>query len=262
MAEPLFTPDGDRFIPSVHTRGPWGPTAQHAGPPAALMGRAIEALPSAAPMCVARFTLEVLRPVPLEPLTVTARVERPGRRVELVSATLSTDSIELCRATAWRIRVADPGIGAGDVVAEIAPPDSGEPHIPESDKPAFHRTGVEMRFVHGSFWKPGPATVWIRLRHPVVADESPSPLMRALCAADFGNGVGAELEFGKYLFINTDLTAYLFRQPVGEWICLDARTYVGPSGAALAESALHDVRGRVGRSLQALLVDNLPGAGG
>ena len=37
MADALFEPDGDRFVPGVLTRGPWSPGAQHGGPPAALL---------------------------------------------------------------------------------------------------------------------------------------------------------------------------------------------------------------------------------
>jgi len=257
MPEALFIPDGGRFIPTVHTRGPWDSRAQHAGPPAALMGRAIEMLPADLPMRVARFTMEVLRPVPLEPLSVEARVERHGRRVQLASAVLTAGGTELCRAYAWRIRTAVLDVALDNAPEQVAAPESGEQHLPESDEPAFHRTGVEMRFVRGSFWRPGPATAWIRLRYPLIPGEEPSPLTRVLGAADFGNGVSALLEFGQYLFINTDLSAYLYRQPDGEWICLDATTRLGPDGIGLAESALYDVRGRIGRSLQALLVDRL-----
>ena len=38
---------------------------------------------------MARITIEILRPVPLAPLTVTSRVVRPGRNVELVEAVLA-----------------------------------------------------------------------------------------------------------------------------------------------------------------------------
>jgi hypothetical protein len=34
----------DRFVSSEHTRGPWDERSQHAGPPAALLGRAAQSL--------------------------------------------------------------------------------------------------------------------------------------------------------------------------------------------------------------------------
>jgi len=116
---------------------------------------------------------------------------------------------------------------------------------------------VEMRRAAGSWTEPGAATMWFRLLVPVVAGEEPSPLQRVAVAADFGNGVSAALERGKYLFINPDLTINLHRHPVGDWVALDAVTYAEADGVGMAESALSDQRGRIGRSLQSLLVDRL-----
>ncbi|MFM7144412.1 MAG: thioesterase family protein, partial [Alphaproteobacteria bacterium] len=45
------------------------------------------------------------------------------------------------------------------------------------------------------------------------------------------------------------------RLPVGEWVCLDAETLVSGGGTGLAESALWDERGRIGRSAQSLLIE-------
>ena len=74
-----------------------------------------------------------------------------------------------------------------------------------------------------------------------------------LVAADSGNGVSAELDYHRYLFINTELTVHLTREPEGEWVCLDAVTRTGPQGVGLSESVLADTRGRFGRSAQTLL---------
>ena len=99
--------------------------------------------------------------------------------------------------------------------------------------------------------------MWFRLRVPVVAGEEPTPLQRVAAAADFGNGVSAALERGRYLFINPDLTITLHRPPAGEWVGLDAVTHAEAHGVGLAESALYDEHGRIGRSVQTLLVDRL-----
>jgi hypothetical protein len=256
MSDALFTPDGGRFVPSEHARGPWDPAAMHGGPPAALMGGAMESLPTETAMVVVRTTVEILRPVPLRPVAVSARIERNGRRVQLLSASLSDGDTELCRATAWRIRVTD--LDIGDQRSErpaFAGPDASTTHVPDSTDPAFHRTGVEMRYARGSFTELGPSTVWMRLAMPVVAGHAPTPLQRALVAADFGNGVSTTVPWEEFLFINTDLTVYLHRQPEGEWICLQASTDVDPQGVGVAHSRLYDEHGPIGRSLQALFID-------
>src|SRR5919107_73071 len=88
MPEAFFLLDGGRYAPTVLTRGPWDPGAQHAGPPAALLGRELERCEPSEGTHLGRVTFEILRPVPLEPLEVDARVVRPGRSVELLDALL------------------------------------------------------------------------------------------------------------------------------------------------------------------------------
>ena len=117
-----------------------------------------------------------------------------------------------------------------------------------------YHTAIEFRFVAGSFLELGPATVWMRMRRPLVPGEPPSPLCRVLIAADSGNGVSAALDFRAWRFINPDLTVYLLRYPAGEWVALEAST-TAADGIGLADTTLHDEQGPIGRSAQALFVD-------
>jgi hypothetical protein len=261
-ASALFVPDGERFVPTELCRGPWSPQAQHGGPPAALVVRAVERYEGGQAMAVARLTVELLRPVPLTPLTVTARFARPGRKVQLVQASLHAGDVEVVRALALRIRRADLPVPAEAAAGPPSPPgpDAGHSSLPPWGDglrtPAYHSDAVEHRFVAGGFDRPGPAMDWIRLRVPVVAGEAPSPLARVAAAADFGNGVSWVLSrVDGWQFINPDLTIYLHRAAVGEWIGLEATTLAGPEGVGLAESRLWDARGAVGRSLQSLLLE-------
>lgn len=257
MLDAFYEPDGDRYLATELTRGPWDPAAQHAGPPAALLGREIERLPDAAEFQVGRVTCEILRSVPIAPLFVSARVVRPGRRVQLVEAELSDGEQPLMRASAWRIRTAPVEIPP-EAMAMPTPPPGPEQgaeveFFPTGQELGYH-TAMECRFVSGGFVEPGPATVWLRMRQPLVVGEEPSPLQRVLVAADVGNGVSATLDYRRHLFINVDLTVHLERMPVGEWICVDATTLPQPSGIGTAESVLADGAGRIGRALQTLLI--------
>jgi len=258
VAEAFYEPDGDRYLATELTRGPWDPGAQHAGPPAALLGREIELLEDAAEFQVGRITFEILRSVPIAPLRVSARVLRPGRRVQLVEATLSDEAGEpLMRASAWRIRTAPvdlPPEALGEQSPPPGPEQGSEVEFFPTGQDAGYHTAMECRFVEGGFLEPGPAMVWMRMRFPLVAGEEPSPLQRTLVAADVGNGVSATLDYRSYLFINVDLTVHLERMPEGEWVCVDAVTLPQPNGVGTAESVLSDGRGRFGRALQTLLV--------
>ncbi|HEX2232749.1 MAG TPA: thioesterase family protein [Thermoleophilaceae bacterium] len=256
MANAFFAPEGDLFAPSELTRGPWDPDAQHAGPPAALIGRAIERCGDPNGRQVGRVTFEILRPVPIEPLSVEARVVRPGRSVELIEAELSNGGEVLVRATAWRIRTQP---------VELDPPPPAEPPPPGPDGAAErdffptgmdvgYHTAMEYRFVEGAFLEAGPATVWMRMRHPLVDGEEATPLQRVLVAADSGNGVSAALDWRRFLFVNTDLSVHLHRLPATDWVCLDARTFPEEHGVGLADTTLYDEEGRIGRAAQTLLV--------
>ena len=273
MADAFFEPDGDLYVPSKLTRGPWDPDSQHAGPPTALIGREIERLESDAPRQVGRVTFDILRPVPIAPLRVQARVVRPGRSVEMSEATLSREDGEvLVRATAWRLRVAEVDVPAeltSEDGRDVAPPEASTlrpGHVPTAPGDAAERdffdtgqsvgyhTAMEYRFASGAFLEPGPAAVWMRLRQPLVTGEDPTPLQRVLVAADSGNGVSATLDYGRFVFINVDLTVHLHRMPAGEWVCLDAVTIPEPTGIGISDTALYDERGPIGRAAQTLLV--------
>jgi hypothetical protein len=240
----------DRYASSEHTRGPWDEASQHAGPPAALLGRAVQRL-ARPDMRVARITFDIARPVPIAELTVTASVVRQGRSVAIIEAAIEP----YMRCSALLIRALE---GAAPTVAEVpslvfddAVP---RPFFPIPYSIGYH-TAMDVRFSAGSFTDPGPATCWMRSTIPLVEGEEMTSLSRVLVAADSGNGVSNVLDFSKHVFINADLTVHLVRYPVGEWVCLQAATSVDAAGIGLADTALHDREGRIGRAAQSLFVN-------
>jgi Thioesterase-like superfamily len=250
VAGAFYVLDGDTLVPSERTRGPWDPDAQHAGPASALLARALERCEPRDGMRLGRITIEILGPVPLRPLTTSARVVRPGRSVELLEATLTGPDGDVMRASAWRVL-------AGDLAFNDDPPPPGPDQggerdfFPTGDDVGYH-TAMDYRFIRGGFLESGPAMVWMRMRGPLVEGEETSPLERLMVVADVGNGISAVLDWREYLFINTELTVHLLRPPEGDWIGVDAVTHL--DGVGLAQSVLWDERGRVGSGAQTLLV--------
>jgi hypothetical protein len=259
MSSAFYVSDRGVFVSSELTRGPWDPDSQHAGPPAALIGRELERCPSPTGQDdwqLGRITYEILRAVPIAPLRVSAEVVRPGKSVELLSATLADDEGPVITASAWRI--ARRRVDLPDDLPSPPPPpgpDDGEPRpFFDTGQDVGYHGAMDYRFVAGSFLEPGPATVWMRMGIPLIAGEQPSPLQRVLAAADTANGASATLDLDRFLFINVDLSVHLHRMPAGEWICLDALTIPQPTGVGLADAALYDERGPIGRALQTLLI--------
>jgi hypothetical protein len=253
----FFLPDGDRFAATDHTRGPWSPAHQHAGPPSALLARAIERAVADDPAFqVARLTVELLAPVPITALEVATSALRAGRKVRRVDATLTAGGRPVARATSLVIRTESVDF----------PPVALDPHepppAPEKGSPhrfsVFHAdvgygTAVDAWRVSGGYGV-NPTSVWIRARVALVAGEAPSPLQRVMIAADSGNGVAVVLDPRRYTFVNADLTVYLHRLPQDEWVCLQSVTAPEPTGVGLTASRLFDRRGPIGWSLQGLVV--------
>jgi Thioesterase-like superfamily len=250
----VFNSSGDRFVATEFARGPWDPDAQHGGAPAALLMREFERADLEPSLAIARITYELLRPVPLGELSVSCSVLRPGRRVQLLEGSIATpDGTEVVRARALRVAAADVEAGAAGPVPPG--PESGSPNdFDNQGMTKFPSDAMEIKFVAGHFYELGPSTAWFRLRVPLVDGEEPSGLQRLAAAADFPNGIASEISWAEYVFINPDLTLYVERVPVGEWICLDARMRVLDGGVGFSEAVLYDRDGRVGRSLQSLYI--------
>jgi hypothetical protein len=257
----LFERDGDRFVPTQLTRGPWDPRAMHGGAPSALFAHVCETLDPGPANFVARLTVELLRPVPLVPLTLRARTIRPGRKVQwLEGALLDGDEREVARATVLRLRTAEVDTSGSVGIVDDAPPGLAEAGAP----PPFFGSGDigfwsanDVRMARGDWMEPGPGVAWLRLRCPVVAGEPLSGCTRVAAAADFGSGVGNPLRFTHASGINADVTISLHRHPVGEWVCLESGAWVQPHGVGLAETRLHDEQGPIGRAAQTLLVESI-----
>jgi hypothetical protein len=256
----VFRLEGNVAVSSGLAAGPWDPTLQHGAAPAALIASAAERLPSAVPMRVARLAVDLLRPVPVAPLEIRSGVVREGRKIQLCQIQLFADGMEVVRGSVLKIRAAD--IALPDHVAQepvtLPGPEAGRPpKLKLSPNPGFNDS-LSVSVVKGDFHIPGPAAVWYRLDLPIIAGEAITPLMRAVAAADFCNGTSSVLDFREWTFINGDLTLSLARQPAGEWVLLDAETWLGPEGAGIASAKLADTTGYFGRAVQSILVEPRP----
>ncbi|MGN8158427.1 thioesterase family protein [Salinisphaera sp. SWV1] len=255
----VFRRVGDRIEPTGLARGPWHPNAQHGGAPAGLLAQtAAEAVNDDA-FVLQRLTLDIRKPVPIEPLTVTC-ARYSGRSTQRVRLELIHDGQPLCVAHVLFGRSDAIGDWQADAptvrltpVADSTPDDV---HIPGTDPGAetFHYRALESRLAAGSVEDQGPAAAWFRFRYPLTGDNEPALSAQAVAIADLGNGISWSVPLEDYSFASTDLTVNLWRRPATAWIGVDSGTHISALGHGCTLSDLYDEDGRIGVASQTLLI--------
>ena len=242
-------PDG--VHPSPGARSPWNPDHQSGVAVAAMLTHALEQMPTAEPMMFARLVFDILRPVPMQPIAVSARITRDGKRMQNLAAELTYDGEVVASASALRIRLAESPTVMPPVGPYPTPEDAPREPLARRDP---RRTGMETRVVKGRLIEKGPGIVWARVEGDLYPGLPASPVVTAMMASDLGSAIAAELDTREWSFANLDISAHLVRPPASEWILVDAHTITHGRGVALVDSILCDERGMFGRAHQTLFV--------
>ena len=253
--QPLFDRDGDTVIPSVFTRGPWDRGLQHGGSVGALLAEVLQDS-LGADLQPVRMTLDLLRPVPLHPLEVTTQPVREGKRLSVLDAVLTWNGVPVARASLVAIRpkpVPTEDLNAPDPTVEWDP-DSVEGVwglTPESE--SFVGGALEARFQDTGL---GVGVGWLRLFRDVLPGRPPSPLARAVGAADTTGAVSrVKPGMPPISFVNADLSVNLHRLPESDWVRISARSTWAGNGVGHAVGELSDTSGRFGTSNLTLVLD-------
>ncbi|MGV0625348.1 thioesterase family protein [Mycolicibacter minnesotensis] len=245
-------PHGPVYESTDLTRSNWGPL-QHGSPPLALLTHEIEHLIEGSGQRIARLSLDILGGIPVAPVRVQAKVQRPGRRICLLEAQMlaGDDDRPVARLSAWALATSDTTAVAADRHAPLT-------RGPASPLPNwFAESGGYTRSVrwHGQPDSPdGTATAWLSPVVHLVDSEPTTALQRLAMVVDSANGIGAALDPNEYMFMNTDTVVHLHRLPVGDDFGLRARASIGPDGIGVTTAELFDHDGFIGTSAQALLV--------
>jgi acyl-coenzyme A thioesterase PaaI-like protein len=243
-----------RYDSDPATGGPWHPSLQHGGPPAALLVLIAEQFAAEhtgrADLVAVRLAAEFVRPVPVAQLRVAAEVVRVARTAVLVDLS-ATAHDQLClHGRVWLVRREDTSAIAAPLPAATRPPDSP----PGLDASFPYADSIEWRRVFGGLTTPGPGQAWARPGRPVLEDVALQGLQRAVLVADSASGISSELDWTVWSFVNVDLDVHLARPFEGDWVLVDAVTQLGQAGTALTRSTLSDARGPVGGTLQTLVL--------
>ncbi len=243
------TQDGYRPLPA--TRGPWDPNFQHGAAMSGLLAHVLNAQPTAAPMALARFHLDILRPAPMGPVEVVCAPLRDGRRLQLMEATLRVGGEAVARASALRMRTA-PTPRTPLPPAPPAPPEA----VKTQDRGTLPMGGiVDWRAVRGGRWLPGPGAAWLGFHGDIVEGEPITPIVAAALACDFGSGLGSFVNWREFSYANVDITMHVVRPPADNWVLVDAESQSWGEGRALVNSVLSDRQGEFARAHQTLFID-------
>lgn len=255
--------DGERFRATDLVRSTWSAAIQHAAPVSALLVRALQRCEPRDDTRLSRVLIDLLGPVPVEgDLWVSARRERAGKQIELVTAQLSAPGPDgvarpVARASGWRLQQLDTTAIAYAGVPPLRPLSEARSRDMAKD--------WDRNYVHSLDWRwlttplnDGPGESWITPTVDLVAGETMTPLERLFAVADDANGIGAKLDIRQWTFLNTDLVVHLHRVPDGRWIGIRAETSYGPDGIGTTSGTLFDQTGAVGVIQQSVLVRPRP----
>lgn len=239
-----------------YCRGPWSLSTLHGGPVVGLLGWGCEQVAPASMLC-SRLTIEMLRPVPLATLQVTANVAKPGRRTVMIDASIHHDDELVARATSLWLANDPDGVGLTDAAAPPPWPTTASNPREQTDfdypTPGFNCDTAELRYQKGSHEEEGPGTTWIRLLSRLIESSENSPFVTAATISDLAAATGWEPSPTGGNYINPDVTLQLHRLPEGEWMALDAAAEHTGNGVALMSATVFDQRGAIGRILQSLV---------
>jgi hypothetical protein len=273
VSDAIYERDGDVYAPTERAGSPWSAGHQHGRPINALFATAAEEAANQTGLRVVRLTVDLFRSVPLVPLRLQWRFVRQGRRIAVIEAelTLPESGDVISRASSvllspskdtprsWQHTPAPPLDLAGTEPVEFMPKE-----MKENFPPGFHwsfdvRMGADEH---------GPAA-WITTPLDLLPDQAMSPLQRSAAVADLTFGLSGrsllrqrivDVDAWRVQMINIDTTIYWERPPVGNWFGFRHALLTDHEGIGLAEVDLADVDGRLGRSLQAMLANELPAA--
>lgn len=247
--EPFLRPVGDAFQPLDMARGFWGPNDNlHARVMIGLFAREFERLHGEPDFQPARLTVDLYRLPDLSPISVTTRLIRQGGRIKVIEGEMFSSGQSIARASCQLLRRTQQPEGR-----VWSRPGWNAPHpdlVPPPEKPFTPRW--EMKFIGEHASGDAPRRTWLREIRPLVEGEAYTPFVRIATGIDYTSPISHAGSNGLD-FINSDVTLYLHREPVGEWIGYEVTDHQSQAGVAIGQCTLHDVEGPVGFSSCAAL---------
>ena len=248
----FFKFENDAYLPQSMARGPWAAQSLHGRVVIGLLGHELERTHGGDEWLPARLTVDMYRLPDFSPITAVTRVVRGGKRIRVVDCELMQNDRSVARGTCQFLIRSENAPGK-----TVSPPKWDAPHpdmLPPPPPNQFGGRMWKMRNVGDWF---GTAEVarrgaWMAEIRELIEGVPLTPFARLAAAADFASPLANRHETGLG-YINTDMTIYLHRLPVGEWIGFEKINHHATDGIAIGECFLHDVEGPIGSASCAAL---------
>jgi hypothetical protein len=137
-----------------------------------------------------------------------------------------------------------------------SPPNWEVPSPADIAVPEDPRLGMNGKWttrpIVGAMGTVGPRRLWMSEVRDLVEGFALTPFVRAAVAADFASPFANAGDQGLG-YINSDVTLYLHRLPVKEWIGFEVVNHQATDGVAIGECFLYDQQGPIGTSTVAAL---------
>lgn len=256
-SQPFFTRDRGIFRAMEIANGPWDHKSLHGRVVVGLFGLVIEERHGAADFVPARLTVDMFRlPTIDAPIEVTTRLVRDGLRIRVVEAEFFSGGVSMARASCQLLRKTQNPQGR-----IWSPPNWHVPKPADIPPPTDPRLSLHGKWatrpIEGRMGSLGPRRLWMSEVRELVDGLPLTPFVRVAVAADWASPFANAGEDG-LAFINSDVTLYLHRLPVKEWIGFEVVNHHSTDGIAIGECWLYDEEGPIGTSTVAALAQRKP----
>ncbi len=264
----FFKHDGELYSPQTTAGGPWSESMQHGGPVNAIIAMSVEAVANEIEMDVVRLTIDILKPVPMQPVQVKSHLIRKGGKMAVVDTFLtvvgSDEPVASGRAVLLRAMP-----GKESMIDTAGPcPESRhtlliEPWLPANIAaqlpPGLHHL---IQF-YPSLNKERPAC-WVNGAANMLQDRAMTSLEHCATTADMTTVLATRMQatqtgnlsFDVAQIMNTNTSIHFSRLPVGEWFAYTDHFIQVCGGYGVAACVIYDEQGCIGKVTQNLIVNS------
>ena len=239
------------FHPTIHTQGAWNSDEQHMGAASGIIAYELENFMPRTGMRIARISYDIWGKINLCDFTVTTRLIRPGKTIELIETQLEANGRTCVVARAWRMVTTDTTLVAGIEDKPIHSPEDYEPWGKLATWPGGFIQSLIGRSDKNN--RQGKGIIWLNTSLKLLDNEETSDFVHLTSLVDMANGTAPRQDTPfAFTFPNLDLQLHMYRMPKGRWLGIEAVQQYGNDGIGLTSSILHDIHGPYGRCEQIL----------